>query len=217
MIAKKHKPRQTVAKPPPIEIGDYFGYKGLHDFSVRLKTGVRDRGLFSDDSEHITQCATLEGAKRLAVLLNCARDLARDHHLVCSQTSQFGTRDQVAAYIARQVAQAVDTPFRYVSLEEHARDTLREYGRQVGDLARFFAFLDDSGTPSTLDEFKARAMLRRHAINDPSCSYCDHDRSREVARAWRRTFDPAVQAADRAARVLAELDAGDGPGGLSHG
>lgn len=206
MAKSKHAP------PPrkPIQIGDYFAYRGLNDFSVRLKTGRLDDRFFSLHDEHITQCATLEGAERLATLMNLARDIARDNHLLCNPGGQFGTRDQVAAYVAHHVSRALDTPFRYVSLDEHARDTLREYGSQSGDLARFFAFLDAAGTPTTLDDFKARAMLRRHAINDPNVSYCDNNRSREIDRAWRRTFDPEIDAATRAAKVLAALETSNG-------
>lgn len=201
-------PRRSRSKPSETlrpQIGDYFAHQGIDCCSVRLKTGALDDGFFSLHDEHITQCATLEGAQRLTALMNQARDLARDYHLVCNVGGQFGSRDQTAGYIARHVANALDTPHRYVSLDEHARDALREYGRQVGDLARFFAFLDGAGTPATLDDFKARAMLRRHAINDPDCSYCDHDRSREVVRAWLRSFDASVPAAERAAKVLASI------------
>jgi hypothetical protein len=205
----KRKPRQPPPKPP-LQIGDYFPCRGLDDVSVRLKTGVLEGGFFSLDSEHITRCATLEGAERLAALMNKARDLARDYRMVCDVGGRHGTRDQIASYIARHVANALDVPHRYVSQDEHTRDALREYGTQVGDLARFFAFLDATGTPATLDDFKARAMLRQHAINDPNCTYCDHDRSREVVRAWHRTFDPAIPPADRAAKVLAELETGRG-------
>lgn len=203
-MASRLKRSKPVETPRP-QIGDYFAHVGLDAFSVRLKTGPLDDGFFSLRDEHVTQCATLEGAQRLAALMNQARDLARDYRQVCSVDGQFGTRDQVAGYIARHVANALDTPHRYVSLDEHSRDTLREYGRQTGDLARFFAFLDAAGTPTTLDDFKARAMLRRHAINSPDCSYCDNDRSREVVRAWRRSFDASVPAAERAAKVLAAL------------
>jgi hypothetical protein len=175
------------------------------DFSVRLKIGALGGGFFSLDSEHITRCATFEGAERLAALMNQARDLGRDYRLVCNVDGRHGTRDQIAGYIARHVANALDTPHRYVSLEEHTRDTLHEYGRQVGDLARFFAFLDAAGTPATLDDFKARAMLRQHAVNDRSVTYCDYDRAREVVRAWRNSFDASVPAAERAAKVLAAL------------
>lgn len=199
----KRKSRQ-ISPRPPVQIGDYFAYRGLDDYSVRLKTGVLHGGFFGLDSEHVTQCATLEGAERLAALMNHARDLVRDYRMVCDVQGPHGTRDQIAGYIARHVANALDTPHRYISLEEHTRDTLREYGRQEGDLARFFTFLDAAGTPATLVEFKARAMLRQHAVKDAKCSYCDNDRSREVVRAWRRSFDPAIPAAERAANVLQE-------------
>lgn len=199
------KKRQKLIEAPRPKIGDYFAHRGLDAFSVRLKTGPLDGGFFSLHDEHVTQCATFEGAERLAALMNQARDLARDYHQVCSVCGQFGTRDQVANYIARHVCTALDTPHRYVSLEDHTRDTLREYGRQEGDLARFFAFLDGKGTPATLDDFRARALLRHHAINDRSVSYCDNDRSREVVRAWRRSFDATVPAAERAAKVLAAI------------
>lgn len=195
------------AEPLRPQIGDYFAYKGLDGFSVRLKTGPLDDGFFSLRDEHVTQCATIEGAERLAALMNQARDLARDYRMVCSVGGQFGTRDEVAGFIVRHVANAVDTPHHYVSLVEHTRDTLREYGRQVGDLERFFTFLDAAGTPATLDDFKARAMLSRHAVNDRSVSYCDHNRAREIARAWRHTFDASVPAAERAAKVLAAIAA----------
>ncbi|MCP1852827.1 MULTISPECIES: hypothetical protein [unclassified Bradyrhizobium] len=195
------------APKPPIEIGDYFAHRGLDNVTVRLKTGPLDNNFFSLRDEHITQCSTFEGAERLAALMNQARDLARDYRMVSNIGGQFGGRDQIAGYIARHVANALDVPHRYVSPDEHTRETLNEYGRQVGDLARFFAFLDATGTPATLDDFKARAMLRRHAINDRDCTYCDHDRSREVVRAWRRTFDPSTAAADRAAQVLREIEA----------
>lgn len=196
------KSRTKMPTRAPVQVGDYFPYKGLDDFSVRLKTGYLDNGFLSLDSEHITGCATREGADRLSTLMNLARDLARDHHLIRNPEGRFSDRDQIAAYIARMVAQALDTPFRYILLEEHARDQLHEYGRQEGDLVRFFTFLDSKGTPATLDEFKARALLRNHAVKDANCTYCDHDRAREVVRAWRRTFDPSISAADRAQTVL---------------
>lgn len=200
------RPRSKTAETLPLQIGDYFAHIGLDDYSVRLKTGPLDDGFFSLRDEHITRCATFEGAQRLAALMNQARDLARDYRLVCMVDGPYGTRDQIAGYIARHVATALDTPHRYVSLDEHSRDTLSEHGRREGDLARFFAFLDAAGTPATLDSFKARAMLRRHAINDRSVSYCDHDRAREIDRAWRRSFDASIPAADRAANVLAALN-----------
>lgn len=200
-MKKRSKPVET----PRPQIGDYFAYIGLDGCSVRLMTGPLDDGFFSLRDEHVTKCATLEGARRLAALMNQARDLARDHYLVFEGHGKRDARDTTAEYISRHVARALDVPFRYVAPEEHTRDKLLEWGRQVGDLARFFAFLDAAGTPGTLDDFKARAMLRRHAINDRDCSYCDHDRSREVVRAWRRTFDASVPAADRAAKVLARL------------
>lgn len=205
------RPRSKTAETLPLQIGDYFAHTGLDDYSVRLKTGPLDGGFFSLRDEHITKCATLEGAQRLAALMNHARDLARDYRLVCDVEGPHGTRDQIAGYIARHLAKALDTPHRYVAQDEHTRETLREYGCQVGDLARFFAFLDAAGTPATLDDFKARAMLRRHAINDRSVSYCDHDRSRDVARAWRRSFDADVPAAARAEKVLAEIAANSQP------
>jgi hypothetical protein len=204
-MSSSRRSRSKAAEPKRPQIGDYFAYRGLDDFSVRLKTGVRDGFLFGFDSEHVTKCATLEGAERLAALMNQARDLARDYRLVCNVDGPHGTRDQIAGYIARLVANALDTPIRYISPDEHTRDTLREYGRREGDLARFFAFLDAAGTPATLDDFKARAMLRRYAVEDRSVTYCDYDRSREVVRAWRRSFDANIPAADRAAKVLAEL------------
>lgn len=194
------------AKRPQIEIGDYFAHKGFDDYSVRLKTGPLDDGFFSLRDEHITRCTTLEGAERLAALMNQARDLARDYRLVCDVGGPHGTRDHIAGYIARHVATALDVPRGYISPEEHARDTLREHRGHEGELARFFAFLDAAGTPATLDDFKARAILRRQSITDRSFGYCDHDRAREVTRAWRRSFDAAVPAADRAAKVLAALD-----------
>jgi len=202
-----NRSRSKPAETPRPQIGDYFAHKGFDDYSVRLKTGALDDRFFSPQDEHITRCATLEGAQRLASLMNQARDLARDYRLVCNIEGPHGTRDQIAGYIARHVANALDTPHQWVDPDEHTRDTLREYGRQVGDLARFFAFLDSKGTPATLDSFKARAKLRHHAISDRTVSYCDHNRAREVDRAWRRSFDANVPAAERAAKVLADLAA----------
>lgn len=207
MPSPRHS-RTKAAEPKRLQVGDYFAHRGFNDFSVRLKTGVPISGdFFSPDDEHIARCATFEGAERLAALMNQARDLARDYRLVYDVEGPHGTRDQIAGHIARHIAIALDTPHHYVSQDEHTRDTLREYGREVGDLARFFTFLDAAGTPATLDDFKARAMLRRHAINDRSVTYCDHNRSREVVRAWRRSFDADIPAAERAAKVLAELAA----------
>lgn len=199
--------RSKLVEAPRTQIGDYFAHAGLDGPGVRLKTGPLDDKFFTLLDEHVTRCATLEGAQRLAALMNEARDLARDYRLVCDVEGPHGTRDQIASYIASHVANALDTPHRWIDPEEHTRLTLREYGHDVGDLARFFAFLDSKGAPATLESFKARALLRKHSIEDRSVSYCNHGRAREIERAWRRSFDASIPAEKRAAKVHADLAA----------
>lgn len=193
------KLRRAPPPKPPRQIGDYFAQSFVSDHYVRLKTGLKGDYWLDDDSEHVTRCATREGAERLAALMNQARDLARDHHLL-----RFGDdrrdRDQIAEYVAHFVAEALDTPHHYISPVEHKRDMLVEHGSFAGDLACYFAILDDAGTPATLSDFTAAAILRKKK------TAIWHDRARETVRAWRHCFDPAISPAERAAKVVRDLD-----------
>jgi hypothetical protein len=193
------RPARKPAAPAPRQIGDYFAVSYGHDHYLRLKTGLKGDHWLDDDSEDVTRCATREGAERLAALMNQARDLVRDQHLLRFATDKRD-RDQIAAHIAHFVAEALDTPHRYVSPAEHTRDMLLEFGHDEGALARDFAILDAAGSPTSLDNFTAAAILRKKH------TAILHDRAREVVRAWRRSFDASVAAADRAAAVRAELE-----------
>ena len=93
-----------------LEIGDFTtrpAYDGKCGASVVRKTGAR-----YDDVERHTLCCTDEGAKRLAALMNAARDLARDWREI-SETGGFMDRDPqawVRFIIVKAVATAIDGP-----------------------------------------------------------------------------------------------------------
>ncbi len=183
-------------KPKPLNVGDYFAYDCLGDHHVRLRTGPRTW----NDSERAVGCVTREGAERLAVLMNHARDLARDHHLISNFAGYKGgdSRDWVSSVIAHCVCNAVDTPAPLRSPVAHTRDMLLTSGD--GELTQCFEYLDAAGTPATLDNFAAGVLVRKEKVA------IGHDRCREIVRAWRRTFDPSIPAAARAAKVMDEVE-----------
>lgn len=93
-----------------LEIGDFTtrpAFDGKCGARVVRKIGPR-----YDDVERHTLCRTDDGAKRLAALMNAARDLARDWQQI-SETGAFKDQDPqawVRFVIVKAVATAIDGP-----------------------------------------------------------------------------------------------------------
>ncbi|SDC08880.1 hypothetical protein SAMN05216337_1001225 [Bradyrhizobium brasilense] len=196
---KRSKPAET----PRPQIGDYFASRPYDSRGrVHMKIGPH----WMDDA-YITGAATQRGAERLAALMNAARDLARDYSEIATSSPYKGlsTRDWVAHCIAASLCEAVDTPLPYFDWSEEARYSLLYFDPREGityDLIKFFQLLDAAGTAADLDDGVARRVLLKH-------STLGRRHFPEVIRAWRRSFNASVPAAERAAMVLAEARAED--------
>ena len=92
-----------------LEIGDFIRRDAFDSKCSALV--VRKTGPRYDDVERHTLCRTDDGAKRLAALMNAARDLARDWREISEDAPAGWEPEQwVRHLIVKAVATAIDGP-----------------------------------------------------------------------------------------------------------